>query len=186
MPEFQIYTDETLPDAYAYQRLAFIRIHWADVYVEHPDTPLKPVIEPESRHFLFTAGEALISAASSVRREIDCDGVPYVCYGMSAVMTFPFFRKNGYGSQVVKAATDHMKAQPDADVALLWTSPDRGPWYSKFGWEVMEGLTVWVGDPQNPRHDDDSFLMMIFISDRAQKNRESILNSRIYIGRYSW
>lgn len=50
----------------------------------------------------------------------------------------------------------------------------------------MQGLTVWVGDPQNPNHDDDSFLMMIFISDRAQKNREAILNSRIYVGRYSW
>ena len=186
MPEFQIYTDETLPDGYAYQRMAFIRIHWDDSYVNNPDMPLKPVIEPETRHYLYVAGEALVSAASVVRREITCDGVPYVCYGMSAVMTFPFFRKNGYGSQVVKAATDHMQAQPDADVALLWTSPDRGPWYSKFGWEAMPGLTIWVGDPQSPHHDDDSFLMMMFISDRAKQNRETIVNSRIYVGEWSW
>lgn len=119
MPDFQVYTDESLPDGYAYQRMAFIRIHWADLYLEYPDLPLKFVIEPETRHFACTSGEALVSIASSVRREIDCGGVPYVCYGLSAVMTFPFFRKNGYGSQVVKAATDHMKDQPDADVALL-------------------------------------------------------------------
>ena len=95
MAELKIYTNSTLPDAYAHQHQSFVRIHWFDIYTEYPDAPLTREGEPATQHFMFVQGDALVSSASVVRKEIECDDAPYICYGIAEVMTFPSFRKRG-------------------------------------------------------------------------------------------
>ena len=108
---------------------------------------LKPV------YFVVTEGPALFSHASVVTRSVECNGRTYACGGLSAVLTYPAFRRNGYATQVVRAATEHLSASP-FDVALLWTSPDKKPFYARFGWEHHPGIRTFTGQRASPAFHD--------------------------------
>jgi GNAT superfamily N-acetyltransferase len=173
---------EELPAHYAQQIRDFIRINWYDGYVHDVHEPLFPA--SWNPHVIaLVDGPALFSSATVVWKMIEHAGQPYKTYGLSSVMTYPAFRKKGYGRCVVDAATATIRAAGDADVGILWTQPHNHNFYAQSGWEHPEGITMLVGEPPQPF---TAYLMMLFLSDRARKHRSDFESTPVYFGPHSW
>lgn len=186
MPQLSQFTADTLPDHLACQIRAFIRIEWYDSYAhahDHLDSPLHPV-DWHPAYFALTKQHALISCAAAVWRMVDVAGEPYKTFGLGDVMTYPAFRKKGYGQRVVAAATDHIKQQPDADLAILWAEPSLESFYNRHGWAHPTDFTVTKGALDDPRPTD--FPMLLFLSERARALRPTFASDTFYFGPDTW
>ena len=183
MPTLSRFTNHDLPDYFAHQIRDFIRIHWFDIFQYDVQAnaigeDLKPV------YFVMVDDPALFSHAAAVTRSVECNGQTYSCGGLSAVLTYPAFRKRGYGSQTVQAATEYLNTA-SLDVALLWTSPDKEHFYGRFGWEHHPSIRILVGPQESPEV-YEAFTMIRFLSERSAKNRTDFESHPIYVGEHSW
>ncbi len=180
MPELLQFSGETLPEHYEWQIRDFVRIHWYDAFVHNVNETLHPPFWHPT-YFIVAEQHALMSSAAAVWIMLEIAGQAYKTYGLSSVMTYPAFRKKGYGNQVVRASTDYIRQQTDADIALLWTSPSLEAFYNQSGWQHSDSIIVTCGDPKNPEPTD--FPMMMFLSERASKLRDI---KTFYFGEYTW
>jgi len=183
MPTLNRFTNQDLPDHYAHQIRDFIRIHWFDIfqYDVHADAigdDLKPV------YFVMVEEPALFSHAAAVTRSVKCNGQTYACGGLSGVLTYPAFRKRGYASQVVQAATEYLSTA-SLDMALLWTSPDKENFYSRFGWVHHQAVSIVTGPEESPEI-YDGFSMLLLLSERARENEMELESHPVYVGEYAW
>jgi predicted GNAT family N-acyltransferase len=179
MPELKIYPPgEAFPLHLYYQVQAFIRIFWVDDEGFDIDFGLD---EPVQR-IVIAHGKSLISYATIVRREIDLAGETYQCAGLGDMMTFPAFRKQGYGGQVAKAATEIIQADASFDVALLWTAPHNTQFYARYGWIPMPNMTTTEGESDAPDVMDDEPAMMLFLSEKGKAGMSRFQTGRVYIG----
>jgi GNAT superfamily N-acetyltransferase len=128
-------------------------------------------------------GPAVFSSATVVWKMIEHAGQLYKTYGLSSVMTYPAFRKKGYGRRVVDAATETIRAVGDADIAILWTDSELHKFYASSGWEHPEAITMLVGEPPQPYN---AYLMMLFLSEHARQHRADFERTPVYFGPYSW
>ncbi len=184
MVQLKTYTNATIPKGYAQQILDFVRIHWYDIYKDSL-TPAagSPNLDPVFH--VLVEEEALYSSATVVRKRIEHAGESFMCYGLSAVMTYPYWRKRGYGRQVVDAATASIRAAPDADIAWLQTEPKLEGFYNQAGWTHLPKLHTLSGDPAQPQ-DEGSFAMMLFVSDLGVRHRPDFEAAQLYLGEYLW
>lgn len=183
MPILSRFTNKDLPEAFAHQIRDFIRIHWFDIfqYDVHGDAigdDLQPV------YFVMVDEPALFSHAAAVTRSVECNSQSYSCGGLSGVLTYPAFRKRGYASQVVQAATEYLNTAA-FDVALLWTTPEKESFYGRFGWEHRPAIRVMMGSKESPE-EYDGFSMIRFLSERALQNKADFESDPVYIGQYAW
>jgi GNAT superfamily N-acetyltransferase len=177
------FTNNDLPDHFAHQIRDFIRIHWFDAFQYDV---LAPAIADDLNPVYFVVAEepALFSHAAGVTRSVECNGQTYSCGGLSAVLTYPAFRKRGYASQVVQAASEYINSDR-FDVALLWTSPDMERFYNRFGWEHRPAIRTCIG-PQGSPEFYDAFPMIRFLSDRAVKSQADFESHAVYVGPHAW
>ena len=182
MPVHHVYTNETFPLYLVYQRLAFIRLLWFDRYAETP--PVRMTLDPRSvRHEVYVEGDALVSSASVIRTTVELGNETLTCYGLSGVMTYPFFRKRGLGGDLRDKVTEFIAAQPEADLGLLWTRV--APFYAAQGWVSIEGGERVYGDRANPTVRDET-TMMLFLSNRANALRPALERNTLYVGERDW
>lgn len=182
MPTHHVYTNDTFPTHVVYQRLAFIRVLWFDRYADDP--PRTMPLDPRSvRHEVYVEEDALVSSASVIKTTVMLGEEAFTCYGLSGVMTYPAFRRRGYGGDLRDRVTAYLEAQEDADIGLLWTSV--APFYAVRGWvSVFEGARVY-GDPANPTVRDET-TMMLFLSEKARIRRGDLERGTLYIGERDW
>lgn len=183
MPDLKIYRNRSeIPDHFYYQAQAFSRIIWYDSDTYDIDLELdEPMIQ-----IVLANGKSLISYAQVLSSEVVHEGISYQCRGLSGVMTFPFFRKRGYGRQVVESAMSVMHEDPSTDISLLWTEPHNVSFYARLGWQLMDGMTTLIGDKNNPTIFDEEQAMMLFLSDKAKLHRSQFENGRVYVGEEQW
>jgi predicted N-acetyltransferase YhbS len=185
MVEISRYAVADLPPDIKCQIMSFIRIQWPWIF--DPSNRLMDLMEGGSGRYSFVIAEqgVLISHAEVNQRTLEYLGESYRVYGVGAVMTYPSFRREGFGAQVVEAATEHIKAS-DADFALLFTSPDLASFYEQHGWEVLPGVRITVGDADHPIPHDNEFMMGYFVTERGRQARASLLSTPLYVGPYMW
>ena len=182
-PELLIYReDETIPLPYYYQVQSFVRVFWSDSDEHDIDRGL----QQSAINIVLAKGHSLLSYATVVWRDVLIDEQPYKLYGLGDVMTFPHFRKRGYGGQVVQAATDIIQAESSADFGLLWTEPKNYDFYRRSGWELAPDLVTLLGNPSHPDRYEHEAGMVLFCSDKAKRARSIITSSDIYIGEGKW
>src|SRR5207237_4681220 len=99
--------------------------------------------------------------------------------------TYPAFRKGGYASRVVQAATNHL-LQSDADLAMLFCGQPLRAFYTACGWEAADAARVFYGDKQNPTLKSDNLVMMLFVSEKGKRLRPRILCDAIYVCPATW
>jgi GNAT superfamily N-acetyltransferase len=185
MPQLSVYPSTAeFPTHLAYQAHAFIRITWFDIYQYDIHAPMTPD-EWHPTHIAVSEASVLMAYGAAVWKNLDFAGQTYKCYGLSGIHTYPAFRKRGYGTQVVKTATEHICQDPAADIALLWTDPNLTGFYGQFGWEATPDITIHLGDEAQPRI-DDGYYMMLFLSERAKAERATFSQHPIYFGDGSW
>lgn len=183
LPELHMYDiHDKFPPHFYYQVEAFSRIVWG----ENPEAEddLDAGLDEPVQRFVVARGKRLISYASVCYVELELDGVRYHCGGVGGVMTFPAFRRSGYGGQVVQAATESIQQSPTVDIGLLWTDPKNKSFYNRYGWESLPGLITLIGNPAVPY--DNELRMMIFTSEKGKKARTAFEHGQIHVGSDHW
>jgi len=183
MFDLHIYrTTAELPLHFYYQAQAFVRIFWVD----GEDYNIDLGLQYQELHIVLAKDKSLVAYASVSVQDVQLAGVAYRCYGLSGVMTFPAFRKFGYGGQVIDTALNLIREDTSADIALLWTDPQNVHFYVEHGWIAMPDMTTLMGDPTHPTVFDDELALMLFLSERAQRQRAAFERGQIYIGEENW
>jgi predicted GNAT family N-acyltransferase len=185
MPELQIHTNATLPAHFAHQIRSFIRIQWFDPYALGIWDDELWSDDERPTHVVVAERQAVLSYAMILRRPLTFDGQPILVLGVSSVLTYPAFRKRGYGAQVVAEVSRRIASDPAADLGMLFTSPDLEKFYAAHGWEALRQIKVLDGPSHTPK-DSGAFTMALFVSERAKAMRPAIDRAAIYGGQWLW
>lgn len=177
------YSAEDLPMHFTWQMLDFARMQWHED-IEHFGLPLHPA-NWHPTYFLIADGKFLVSSATVLWKIIHFQDQAYKIYGLGMVLTYPTYRKQGYGRQVISNATCYIREDKEADLALLQTAPYLEHFYAEHGWEHTPKIRVLNGQLDNPI-DDDGWIMMQFLSRRAQKQRKTFEEHPFYLDVHIW
>lgn len=180
-PALTRHTHETIPPVLAQQVTDFVRIFWFEPYLYRLDP--RPMSETEIA-YVMAEGDVLYSHAAVVFAPVVCNGIEYASGGLSAVLTYTWFRNLGYGRAVVNACNAEIDASA-MDFAILWTGEDRIAFYTHCGWEHAPHAQTVAGDPERP-HVHEGVVMLRFVSEKGRAAREQLLTQPIYIGKYGW
>src|SRR5687767_12574584 len=184
MPDLRFIPSAELPRDLKLQVLSFIRIEWWWIFRDnnrfwdYTDKSTHPV------NAVITERGLVISHAEVNWRMLEHGGQAYKVYGVSAVFTYPAFRKEGYGTQVMRAVTEHLRAS-DADLALLFCLPQLVPFYENAGWETPPNAQILYGDRDHP-HEEEIATCMLFVSERGRAAREAFSTQPVYVRAYTW
>lgn len=179
------YSASDLPTHFRWQMLDFARIQWHEDITHEIGTS---TLHPDKWHptyFILLEGDLLISAATVLWKTIMFQEQSYKMYGLGMVLTYPTYRKRGYGRQVVATATEYIQQDTEADMALLQTAPHLEHFYSEQGWEHTPNIQVLSGHPDHPI-DDEGWIMMLILSDRAKQHRQNFEKTSFYLDEHIW
>ena len=139
------FRNEELPADLKCQILSFQRLVWPEDFTG--EDRLRDWIQPARYHpvhVVIVDGGVLVSYAGVTWKELAHAGQVYTTYGLSGVLTYPMFRGQGYGRQVVEAATAIVRSS-DADIGLFTCLPSLSGFYAASGWIPMEQAELRSG-----------------------------------------
>jgi aminoglycoside 2'-N-acetyltransferase I len=110
--------------------------------------------------------------------------VTYKTGGLTGVLTFPDFASTGHGTRVVEAATKYI-AEAGADIGLTTCEPALRFFYARAGWIPLTNTTLLFGDVTSPVAVDE-LVLMLFVSEKAKRGRQSFEGRRVYVGANTW
>jgi GNAT superfamily N-acetyltransferase len=180
-----VYPQSQLPAHLKWQILSFLRIEWPDGFVRQ--NRLRDWISREENYplsFVLVENNILISHTQVVWKYLEHAGEIYKVYSLTGVFTYPAFRKQGYGRQVVALATAYIDAS-DADVGMVHTHPPTKEFYSMNGWIPMEKAVTLIGSKQNPIA-SEQILLMRFLSEKGKTGRATFESIPLYFGEDIW
>ena len=106
---------------------------------------------------LDLAGE-IVAHASVVERELRVAGQPLRTGYVEAVATAPAYQRRGYGTQVMRAIAEEIRAE--YELGALGTGEIA--FYERLGWRVWQGPTsVRTADGQRRTLDEDGGIMVL-------------------------
>lgn len=184
MIRHHLFDSRQVPAHLHYQILSFVRMEWPELFSGEnrlKDWTSKPELHPVT--LLIEEEGVLISRLEVVWDMLHHAGEVYKVYGLSGVLTYPAFRKQGYALRLVREVTVYIKQQGDADLVLLHSTL-KG-FYEKAGLERMENLVTLVGDPKQPEISDET-AFGLFLSARAQQGRQAFETRPVYMGESIW
>jgi len=184
MAQLSTFTGDSLPEAHEHQIRSFIRLHWHDEYQFSLDGPLVPA-DRHPVHLVIHDRHALFSHGRVVWVNVYHMGESYRMYCLGDVLTYPAFRRQGFGAQIVAAATTLIRNDPQADTAILFTEPATASFYAAHGWEVMPTLRASYGHPVAPEPALGT-AMMLFVSDRAEAHRADFEREDLKLPGWGW
>jgi predicted acetyltransferase len=177
MPELLTYQHDEFPSELNCQAVSFMRVEWpwidGGMLKETYGRSLRPV------HFVVVEAGVLISYAAVIRMQVEHAGETYRMLGLGSVFTYPSFRKQGHGRQVVDAATRYVE-NSDADVAALFCRPALEGFYAASGWEPIKGVATLTGDRDAPE-EHDAVRLMIFVSEKGKAGRPAFETQPLYV-----
>ncbi len=183
MPHLLTRPGHDLPPDLRCQVVSFMRVYAWQVFQSKPigwdfiDSASHPL------SFALVEQEVLISHALVSWRDLTHAGETHKMYGLSAVFTYPQFERQGYGRQVVDAATVHILAS-DADVAMLSCKPPLTAFYAASGWVDMPATQILHGSKSAPTK--GGHVMMLFVSGKGRSSRLAFEREPVYVGAYMW
>jgi GNAT superfamily N-acetyltransferase len=184
MYEVRHVRSDQLPLEISLQVISFVRIVWAGDQKGEARFWQMPDPEGVVEHFYIAERGVLISHGSVSRMTITHAGETYHVRGVGSVFTFPAFRNEGYGAQVVAAISDSIRSG-DADVGMLFTGLDLHPFYRRSGWMTVNREGVYYGDPQQPKF-SDAHLMILPVSEKGIAHRDDFERGLLYVGASTW
>jgi GNAT superfamily N-acetyltransferase len=183
--ELKRYHRHEVPPLLAAQIVSYQRIQWPQIHERRNRIWECNDVNRDFVHFVLVDNEILISHASVNWRDVTFQSQRYSVWGVSSVFTYPAFRKGGFASKVVSAASDFIREGP-GDVAMLFTGQPLIGFYTACGWEHAPNARIFYGEAQNPTAKTDNAIMMRFISDRGRKAREAFTRDECFVGPVTW
>ncbi len=185
MTELLTYPQSQLPEKWFYQIISFLRIEFADGFVG--DLQFRNWIAPADyspMYLIIVHDEVLIAHTQVLSKTLRHEGQKYQVYGLSGVLTYPAFQGQGYGRQIVRAGTDYIAAQPDADIGVLTCALHNVGFYQKCGWTFITPRLL-IGSETNPIPSEELAAVMC-ISENAQQHRVDFETVPLYWGEDLW
>jgi GNAT superfamily N-acetyltransferase len=179
MPELIIYPQPAFPSVYKWQAIAFMRMEWTSIFYDdnlYMSETYPPEFQPV--HFVLAEDDSLLSYATLLKLNIPHAGTEYKIYGFGNLLTFPPYRKRGYGGQILQAATDYI-LQSDVDAAILFCDQLLEPFYAEKGWFLTPSPTR-LGSPEK-YEDYGPSRMMLFVSEKGRRGRTDFEAQPVYI-----
>lgn len=183
MVEVLQYPSNEVPPEIACQVASFVRLVWLND-LTGDDRFWSLENENSIATFVIFERGVLISHAHVIQRAITHRGESYRMYGLGGVFTYPAFRGEGYGGQVVEAATQFIRAS-NADVGMLFCDPKRRGFYGQSGWLPLEA-TILVGTEGQAKPFTNEPMMILYLSDKARAHRADFEGATIYVGEDTW
>lgn len=174
-----------LPAHLKCQIMSFIRIEWADAFTG-PNRLRDWIADPGDHavSLMLVENGILQSHAEVVWKCLDHVGERYKVYGLTGVFTYPAFRRQGYGRQVVEMATSYIKGS-DADLGMFHCAPHLRGFYEKCGWLAMDHAVTLFGPRDHPSVSKE-LMMTLFLTEKGKSGRTSIENIPLYFGSKTW
>jgi GNAT superfamily N-acetyltransferase len=185
MIDLRRYRRDEVPPLLAAQIASYQRIQWPGLRDRNNRIWEWNDVNRDYMHFMLVDDEILISHASVNWRNVTVDGKTFSVWGLSSVFTYPAFRKGGFATRTVSAATDFMR-EGNGDVAMLFTGEHLINFYTAIGWEQTPAARIFYGDPNQPTQKTDNVIMMLFISDRGRAAREKFAREDVFVGPSTW
>lgn len=181
MAELLTYPTEQLPPIWKWQILSFLRIHWSEGFTgtnQFRDWITKSEDHPLS--FILIERDVLIGHVNVVWKFIEHAGTTFKAFGLTGVFTYPAFRGQGYGLQLVQRTTDFIDTQ-DADVGLFNCDANLIAFYQRAGWKPLPHAQTFIGPRTNPELAQET-LMMRFLSSKGQRFHTAFEQGHLHFG----
>lgn len=189
MPELRGYSKDELPRDLAIQVASYVRVQWPFLLGHRPPLWESTPYPKDGKHFVLFDGDILIAHALAHTKTLNHIGQTWTVGALSSVFTYPTHRGIGYGEQVAKAATNHLRT-PGIDFALLFCGKRVSSMYTRLGWEYVDCLDVTYGDSAAQKSFKhvfpDSLIMGMVLSDRAKQARPQLEGTPLYVGKNTW
>jgi len=179
MPELTVYPQPDFPAIYKWQAIAFMRMEWASIF-QGDNLYMSETYPPELQpvHFVVAEGDTLLSYATLMKLNITHAGTDYQVYGFGNLLTFPPFRRRGYGGQILQRATQLIQ-QSNVDLAILFCDTQLEPFYAAQAWASTPSPTR-LGRPDQ-YEDYEPLRMMLFVSEKGRRSRADFEAQSLYI-----
>jgi predicted acetyltransferase len=132
--------------------------------------------------FVLVERDILISHVAVVWKYITHKNVRYKMYALSGMLTYPQFRKQGYGLKILKKATEYMLKQ-DGDFIMIHSKLK--DFYEKAGFEPLPKVVTLVGNPHKPKNSGEK-AFAIFITGKGKQGRKDFESEPFYFGESLW
>jgi predicted N-acetyltransferase YhbS len=166
MSELRIYADGEFPAALHWQAVSLMRVEWP--FIEGGKLRRTYPSDWSPTHFVVEDDGLLISYAAVIRLKLAHAGDDFAACGLGSVLTFPSSRRQGYGSQVVAAATAFIR-ESGADIAALFTGDDLERFYARHGWEAQHGAETYIAAAERI----PALRMMLFLTPKGDAARHA-------------
>ena len=182
--DVKLYQQADFPDILKWQALAFMKTAWPSIFqgaIKFLDHTYPPECHPV--HFAMHTGDSLIAYATVMQLPLTHAQTDFTLSCFGNLFTFPPYRGEGYGLQVLQAATTYLH-QSDADLAGLFCDAPLIPFYERCGWTLTRSPT-YVGTPlhKDLAHEDEAAVsrLMLFLSPRGQTARHTFDTEALYV-----
>ena len=122
--------------------------------------------------FVLMEGDAAVCHVG-VRKSTLCHkGQTYLAYGLSEVVTHPSWQNQGLASNLIREAACYITSQ-QPDISIFTCAKDKVPFYTRGGWEAVDGANFVGGTKEKPFRSDSLGLvtMMMFLSPKGKRHR---------------
>ena len=98
-------------------------------------------------------------------------GQTYLAYGLSEVVTHPYYQRRGIASRIIRAAVQFM-TEERADISIFTCEKSRVPFYTRCGWSAVKGACLVGGTREKPFRSDSLGLvtMIRWISEKGKNH----------------
>ena len=148
--EERVYRRPEFPRLLEQQVFDFGRIVWSDGLESEEDRfrdRMHPVTD-DTTHFVRAAGDLLVSHVQVIPIDLEGRDGPLRIGGVSSVLTYPAFRREGHSSALLRRAADHIEASGMA-LGVLFCDEDNVPFYERLGWHRLQHGRVIVREDPN-------------------------------------
>jgi len=142
--EERSYPRRDLPRPIEQQVLDFWRIVWFDgVMPEDRFRDRMHEVPDDTTHFVRAAGSILVSHVQVIPIHLAGRDRGLRIGGISSVLTYPEFRKEGHSTALLRRAADHIEAS-GMDLGMLFCDEETVPFYERLGWHALADDRVIV------------------------------------------
>ena len=107
------------------------------------DSELSHPLELTAHSFFCRVDGKLVAYTAVLQKDIVHAGVLFRLAGLSCVATLPEYRKLGFGSCLVRSATDWMAQKKHLDFGIFTCQPEFIHFYHRCGgWQVNPNVTL--------------------------------------------
>jgi GNAT superfamily N-acetyltransferase len=178
---------QDLPDKWKYQILSFQRIVWTEGFFgELHGRDWITRKEDHPLHFIIVEGNLLISHLEVVWRYLEHNSITYKVMGVTGVLTFPDFRKQGHGKSLILEATKYIE-NSDADIGMFSCEDKNLEFYKKCGWGNLEHAPITMtGSKDNPHKTDSPNLLFKPLTKKGEDGKKDFENIQLFFEDDTW